>query len=129
MNLNNKEFPEGFEQKFDVVKSLLSVPVREINYLKLYFAFLVIIAVLAFIQEYFEFGNFFTFIVIAIIPFVFLYDSHLSRKRRALDDQVESILVTVGCTMVSGDLIVFKDTGDVVHIDELSEIIASTKSY
>lgn len=129
MCVYTRDFPKELEQKLDVVKSIKSVPIKEINYFVVYSTFLALIAIFAFIQEYFQFGNFFTFVILGFIPLVFMYDSVLSTRRKAMDEKVESVLATVGCTMASDEFILFKDTGEIVRLDTLCEIISSRKSY
>lgn len=129
MCVYSRELPKELEQKLDVVKSLKSVPVKEVNFLNMYYLFLFLIALCCLIQEYFELNNFFTFILLAFIPAVFLYDVWLSRKRKELSDKVEGVLSTVGCTMLSDDFILFKDTGDVIRFDTLCEIVSNRKPY
>lgn len=129
MCLCSRDLPEELELKLDVVKSIKSVPIKEVNYLAVYLGFLVLIAVFALIQEYFQLGNFFTLVILCFIPLVSMYDFMLSRRRKIVDDKVEGILATVGCTMVSGGFILFKDTGEIVRLEVLCEMISSRKPY
>lgn len=124
MYLHTRDFPEGVEQKLDVVKSLLSVPVKKLDYFGLYSFFLILIALFAFVQDYFDLHNTFVFVAFSIVPLLFWYDLKQSRKRTLLNLKVERIMAQIGCVMVSDGFVRFKDNGEVVSFEALCDFVS-----